>query len=161
MVAVSYTKAQIDSLVEKFNGQTLPKSDWTHLAHLIVGISYLNAYSFYDAVCRLKSGIILLNYSQQTLNTDNSGYHETITIFWSKVIKIYISLHNNLSVEQLVNSFLSSSLADTNLPFVFYEKQFLLSPHCRTIYIEPQLQPLDTLTINNILNQTQIPNTIS
>jgi len=47
-------------VVEKFNNVTLPKSEWTHHAHLTVALWYVDNYEFDDAVCRLKFGIIFI-----------------------------------------------------------------------------------------------------
>ncbi len=151
MTTHTYSKAEIDLLVEKFNDLTLLKSEWTHNAHLIVAIWYLRAYPFYEAVCRLKSGIILLNHSQQTKNTGESGYHETLTVFWSTLIHAYLQLHKDFSIEELVNVFLNSTLAESNLPCEFYEKQHLMSAPFRTVYYEPPVKKIDELTIKEIL----------
>ena len=67
----------LSPLIEKFNNVTLPKSEWTHHAHLTVALWYLHTYEFDEAVWRLKSGIILLNNFHGTENTNVSGYHET------------------------------------------------------------------------------------
>jgi hypothetical protein len=147
MKNAEYTKKQIDLLVKKFLERTLPTSEWTHEAHLIVGIWHCANYDFFEAVCRIKSGIILLNQHHGTKNKGNSGYHETLTIFWSKIITAYISMNIEAAIDQLVNSFLNSPLADRSLPFEFYEKEKLMSKEMRAVYHESCLQTIDELTI--------------
>jgi hypothetical protein len=148
-----YTKEYIELLVTSFNNRTLSKNEWTHESHLIVAVCFLSTYDFFEAVCRLKSGIILLNNSHLTQNTSNGGYHETLTIFWSKVISTYIKLSGETPIEHLVNNFLNSSLADRQLPFKFYEKEKLLSTDYRTIYNMEDKRTIDELTIKSILTE--------
>ncbi len=140
------------SLVEKFTQAILPKSEWTHDAHLTVALHYLHTYEFDDAVCRLKSGIILLNHFHGTENTDRSGYHETLTIFWSKVISIYMELNQSYLLEELIDKFLASPLANKELPFKFYSKREILTSPYRAVYHEPTLQKLDLQVIEAMLH---------
>jgi len=142
-----YTKDQIDLLVYKFKERSLPKAEWTHEAHLTVAIWHMSNDDFFEAICQLKSGIILLNASHQTENTSKSGYHETLTIFWSKVIFLFIKANANLPIEHLVNKFLNSEFADKTLPYKFYQKDDLFSAMARSINIEPTLKKLDESTI--------------
>jgi len=139
-------------LIEKFNTATLPKSEWTHQAHLTVALWYLHTYEFHDAVCRLKSGIILLNNFHGTENTDRSGYHETLTIFWAKVIAIYSELNPSCNLEELTENFLNSGLANRELPFQFYSIREILTTPYRAVYHEPTLEKLDSETLREILN---------
>lgn len=139
-------------LIEKFNTSTLPKSEWTHHAHLTVALWYLYTYEFDDAVCRLKSRIILLNHFHGTENTGRSGYHETLTVFWSKVISIYIELNPSAQLEELTDTFLNSSLADKELPFRFYSKREIMTSAYRAVYHEPTIEKLDEGVIRNILS---------
>jgi hypothetical protein len=145
-----YTKEQICHLVDKFKTRNLSKTEWTHESHLTVAIWHVVNYDFYDAVCRLKSGIINLNSSHQTENTSNSGYHETLTIFWMRIISLFVTSNQSLSIEQLVNKFLDSELAKKELPYKFYKKDELLSAEPRSIYIEPTLREVNESTVLEI-----------
>ncbi|MBK9249165.1 MAG: hypothetical protein IPM69_13890 [Ignavibacteria bacterium] len=147
--------SQIQSIVNQFNSATLPKSEWTHEAHCIVALWYLSTYEFYDAVCRIKSGIITLNNAQQTANTSSSGYHETITLFWSKVIEIYIGMNKQAGLEELTNGFFQSQLADRELPFEFYDKDYLLGAQLRCMYYPPDSQEINEHTLQAILQNSR------
>ena len=143
----------LSPLIEKFNNGALPKSEWTHHANLTVALWYVDNYEFNDAICRLKSGIILLNNLHGTENTDRSGYHETLTIFWAKEISIYIELNPSSNLHELTEKFLNSELANKELPFHFYLKEEILSPDYRAVFNEPTLQKLDADTIQVTLNR--------
>ncbi|MBS1916038.1 MAG: hypothetical protein JST87_07150 [Bacteroidetes bacterium] len=150
---MDYTKQQINFLAKQFNDRCLPKPEWTHHAHLIIGIWHVHHYGFFDAICRMKSGIILLNNFHQTENTGNSGYHETLTIFWSTIIAEFIRLNENLLLEESVNAFLTSPLSERTLPFEFYTKEKLMSSYYRACYVEPDIQPANALTVHKLLSK--------
>ncbi|TAH19938.1 MAG: hypothetical protein EAZ08_07715 [Cytophagales bacterium] len=153
MMEVSYTEDLILKLVEQFRTKKLSKEDWTHHAHLIVAVWHIKNYDFFEAVCRLKSGIILLNDFHQTENTSKSGYHETITIFWANAIKLYISMFRELPLEQLVNNFLTSNLSNKDILFKFYDRANLMTANLRTIYEAPMLKELNELAVRDILTE--------
>ena len=139
------------TLISSFKNQTLSKAAWTHEAHLSVGLWHAKKYSLEDAICRLRSGIILLNEAHGTENTDNSGYHETLTIFWTKVLSFYVELNPNKSIEELPLHFLPTRLAQRNFPFEFYEREKLLSSAYRSVYAKEQLKSLDLSTLATYL----------
>lgn len=142
----------LSPLIEKFNQAIIPKSEWTHQSHLTVALWYLYTYEFDDAVCRLRSGIVLLNNFHGTENTDRSGYHETLTIFWAKLISMYIKLNPASKLEELTDKFLSSALADRDLPFRFYAKEEIFSSAYRAVYHEPTIGKLDGSSLHDLLS---------
>ena len=83
--------AQLDDFVARFRERTLPKSEWTHAAHLSVGAWHVHRYGVEEAVNRLRQGIRALNDSHGTANTDSSGYHETITRAYAHLIAEFLS----------------------------------------------------------------------
>ena len=128
------------NLISQFRSQMLPKSLWTHEAHLVVALWHLLEYrNINNALCYLRSGIILHNYSVGIPNTESRGYHETITIFWLKEINKFIESQNNSrDFETLVEKLLK------NTPFTqkdyilrFYGKEVLKSAEARGFYIPP------------------------
>ena len=68
-----------DAVAARFAALTLPKHEWTHAAHLTVGVWHVDRYGAADALTRLRAGIRRLNESHGNVNTPASGYHETIT----------------------------------------------------------------------------------
>lgn len=96
----------IELLVKRFQERTLPKDEWTHEAHLIVALWHLKKYNKAEATCLLRAGIINYNLVIGTPNTGNSGYHETITLFWIKLIDYFIDRNKELNMKELVAEFL-------------------------------------------------------
>ena len=146
-----YMISDIEALAEKFERRALLKQDWTHAAHMIVAFWYIYNYEYHEAICKLRSGIILLNQSHRTENHGSSGYHETLTIFWCKVISTYLKSIEGSSLDDIVNNFLNSPLADRQLPFKFYNKEKLLTSEYRAIYKTEEIGAINTATIKNIM----------
>ena len=64
----------------------MPKAEWTHEAHLRVGLWHLLRYPEGEALRRLRDGIRRYNTACGVAKTEASGYHETITRFCVRVI---------------------------------------------------------------------------
>jgi hypothetical protein len=60
-----------------------------------------------------------------------------------RIISLFVTSNQSLSIEQLVNKFLDSEMAEKELPYKFYKKDELLSAEPRSIYIEPTLKKLN------------------
>ena len=139
----TYTQAEIASLIQHFESRTLPKSEWTHEAHLIVGIWYAWHYPFEEALARLREGIFCYNEAVGTENTDSSGYHETITQFWLKLASSFLTNTTFSTVEEACKGFLASSYIHKGYLFNFYSREHLFSVQARKNWVEPDLKPFD------------------
>lgn len=69
--------------VQDWEDCRLPKSAWTHAAHVAVAAWYAFEFDFDGTFARMKTGIIRFNEIVGTANTETSGYHETLTRFWA------------------------------------------------------------------------------
>src|SRR5262245_8226100 len=65
-----------------FEACTIPKHDWTHAAHIRMAWLYLMRLRFAEALEAVRSGI--QKYNRSLGNT--TGYHETITVAFVRVI---------------------------------------------------------------------------
>lgn len=137
-----YSEQQLNEIVQGFRDRTLDKSLWTHQAHIITAIWHLMQFDKEDALCRLRSGIISYNLSVGGENTGQSGYHETITIFWWEAIAQYLVQYPGRSFADTCAEFLQSPMADKGFPFCFYTKEKLLSAAARAKFIKPDLKEI-------------------
>jgi hypothetical protein len=140
---IKYSQAEIEHLITRFRTQTLPISEWTHEAHLLVAIWFTQNYALAEAVCYLRSGIITYNYSVGTENSPQKGYHETLTLFWARVANYFVKNNPTESLETLANQFIQSELASRELPLQYYSREVLFSTTARAFWVEPDLQKLD------------------
>jgi hypothetical protein len=134
------TVEEVNLLVNRFEERTLPKTEWTHAAHLTVGLYYCFHYPFGTAKNLMSDGIYWLNDAHGTPNTETSGYHETLTVFWLKTIAAFISENKEeKSLVVLANNLLAVC-NDTKLPLKYYSRELLFSTEARLNYVEPDLE---------------------
>ncbi|HEV7377833.1 MAG TPA: hypothetical protein VGN95_24165 [Pyrinomonadaceae bacterium] len=141
---VSYrTRGEIEHLISAFESCTLPRERWNHQAHLTVGLWYLVRYERGEATKLIRRNIQKYNRAHGIVTTKNSGYHETITLFFIRVVSKYLSgTSTNNSIVELLNG-LIDSYGDKNLPLTYYSKERLMSCEARARWLEPDLKPLD------------------
>jgi len=84
------TKTEYESLISEFESSTMPKSKWHHPQHVAVAIWYLDNLSLDKAIEKVCEGIKKLNAAHGVVQTKESGYHETWTIFFLKVLKNFM-----------------------------------------------------------------------
>ncbi|MBW4691633.1 MAG: hypothetical protein KME27_07670 [Lyngbya sp. HA4199-MV5] len=138
---------EIEALVKAFEGCTLPRSRWTHAAHLTLALWYLVHYKPSQAIDCMREGIQRYNAAMGIQQTNHggyheSGYHETITLFWLWIGQWYLA-ERRMSAFALdgVNQFLQQC-SDPQLPFRYYSRDRLMSWEARTDWVEPDLHPL-------------------
>lgn len=83
------TREAFDDFVERWEAGRLPKREWTHAAHVAAGACYVVRYGD-RAAEELRRGIKRHNAAVGTLDTETSGYHETLTRFWAGVVSRFI-----------------------------------------------------------------------
>ena len=76
----------LESLIDLFEHQRLPQSEWTHRAHLRVALYYLRRLEPDMALELIRELIQQLNLVHQVLTTPERGYHETRTRVWLAIL---------------------------------------------------------------------------
>jgi hypothetical protein len=137
--------ALVPPLVARFEDCTLPKEEWTHYAHLTVGLWYASTLPYDEALGAMREGILRLNAAHGVPTTPTRGYHETITRFYMRVLCDYVAYEEARPLgdwkERL--SRLLARYGDRELPLRHYSKDRLMSPEARFGWVEPDLRPLD------------------
>ncbi len=80
------TAEGLDEFLRAWRAGELPRGAFTHAAHVAVAASLAFDHEPAEAFRRTKEGIIAFNASVGVVSTETSGYHETLTRFWSQVI---------------------------------------------------------------------------
>jgi hypothetical protein len=140
---VIQSASDLDNLVERFFACTLPREEWTHQAHLVVGIWCIDQYGAGETLSRLRAGIRRLNDSHGTLNSPRGGYHETVTRAYVQLLSEF-SEHCGIamSLKERVECLLGSVLSDKDILLKFYSRQTLISTAARVYWVEPDIAPL-------------------
>lgn len=139
------TQKEFEYIVDGFRMKTLPAKEWTHEAHLITGLWHVAELGYEKALIEIRSNIPTYNESVGGMNTDSSGYHDTITFFWVWLLNEFWTRYSTgrASFEQACNQFLQSKYADRGNAFIFYTRDYLFTKEARLGIVKPDIQPLD------------------
>lgn len=129
----------IESFVSQFEACTLPKPRWTHQAHLLVGLWYLSTHTPAEALDIVRQRIRAYNVAVGTANTDNSGYHETLTRLYLNAIAAHLKSHTGEPLPQTLALLLKTPLARSDWPLELYSRERLFSAQARREWVEPDL----------------------
>jgi len=134
---------QVCSLIADFETGDLPHAEWNHGAHLTVAFWYLSRLDRAQATDRIRSGIRHYNDCQGTPNTDNSGYHETLTLFWIGVVGKFLEEADSKQSElESVNQLVKTYAAQRSLWREYYTFNLVRSVESRRKWIEPDRKTL-------------------
>ncbi len=138
------TRLAVDDLIRRFADCSLPRAEWTHEAHLTVGLWHVQTFGPSEALVRLRDGIRRLNESHGSANTATTGYHETITCAYVELLAQFLARYAiDYPLEQVLCELLTSPLAARNALLTFYSHDYLFSTSARLSRAEPDLLPLD------------------
>lgn len=140
------TLSEIEILVEKFENKSLPKDDWTHDAHLTVGAWYVLNYPIEKAIEMIRNNIKSYNESIGGKNTETSGYHETITLFYMFEMDTFFNFKTFDNLQTAFQLFYNCEITIKEYPFRFYSSTLLSSKNARMNWIEPDLKLLSKNT---------------
>ena len=131
----------VNRITEAFIACTLPKAEWTHEAHLKVGLWHGLRYSADESLKLLRERISRYNMAVGTPNTASSGYHETITGFYVWQIGYFLQeVTHDKPIDELVD-LLIERYGDKTLPLTYWSRETLFSVRARLSWVEPDLKP--------------------
>ena len=105
---------------------SLPKAEWTHEAHLRAAIALVRRAGEARALRLLGRLIPRLNRSHGTANTDTSGYHATLTAYYTHAVAMGVL----------------AGLSDEAIPLRHWRRETLFSVSARRGLVTPDLSPL-------------------
>jgi len=139
----SVSKKDIDKLVNSFLERTLPRSRWTHQAHLIVGTAMNLRYGLEKGVVKMRDGVVQYNVSCGVENTLTSGYHETITVFYMIMISYKLrTVAGAFSEMGKYMHILNSELSRPGIINDYYSSELICSEQARNAWVDPDIKDL-------------------
>jgi adenylate kinase family enzyme len=134
----------LDDLSARFGVCAIPATEWTHAAHLVVGLWHVHRYGAGEALLRLRRGIRRLNESHGGVNSATNGYHETITALYVQLLAQYLELTNaaDLTLDMLAVELLAGPLAARDVLMTFFTRDRLMSTMARAGWLEPDIGPV-------------------
>ena len=130
-------EAEISELVRAFETCEIHPAEFKHYQHLAVALWYLKHHPYEAASEKMRGGIQRLAAAY-----GKSGYHETITVFWLKVVHSFLMQANpRASIFELANE-LASEYGHKNVIAEYYSEEILASVKAKDEWVEPDLKAL-------------------
>lgn len=138
-----YYKAddEIRALVSAFEACNFHPSEFRHYQHLTVALWYVWHLSPDEASVKMTEGIRRLAETYGKM-----GYHETITLFWLRIVANFVGEHrSNGSLSATANA-LIDRCNDKDLIGQFYSAELLATDKAKAEWVEPDLKALPEST---------------
>jgi hypothetical protein len=132
----------IDLFLHAFFHRTLPKAQWTHAAHVTLAASLLHSAEVATVLPQVRNAIRSYNEAVGTRNTDTSGYHETLTVFWLRVVAQKLRRLHPSSRLEAVRAVVDAFGEQRALHKLYYSTDIVANTAARRVWVEPDLQPL-------------------
>lgn len=134
---------EIHHLGEGLVACSLRKEEWTHGAHF-AGALWLMRYRPEIDPARDMPGLIrAFNESLGGVNSDTSGYHETITQASLRAARgVYDAYPADVPVWRIANALMKSNLANPNWLLEYWSRDRLMSVEARRAWLDPDLKAL-------------------
>lgn len=134
--------ASYDRFLREFETGTLPKSQWTHAAHLAVAAHFLLTLPAREALSSMREALIHYNESTATPNNADNGYHETLTRFWMAISDAFLAQQTHPRPLDKVRALVEQYGSARDLWTEYYGFDLVRSREARRIWAAPDLQSL-------------------
>ena len=133
--------ASLQRFVEAWKAGRLPKAAWTHSAHVAMAAYFAFDHAAEATYSIMKSGIIHHNTSVGTANTEDSGYHETLTRFWAGEIGEFVRSGRFPSRFEGVRAAVNAFGEERDRFRKFYSFDVVRDRRARREWVPPDLSP--------------------
>jgi hypothetical protein len=132
----------LDTFVHHWRTGVLPKNAWTHAAHVAVTGYHAFDHSPDDVFTEMKRGIVHFNSCTGVVDGPDSGYHETLTRFWSNTISHTVRDARPDSRLDAANYAVRLFGEDRDLASLYYSFDVVRDRRARREWVNPDLEPL-------------------
>jgi hypothetical protein len=143
MPTLPVTEPEIDVFLAAFEGGRLPKTEWTHAAHLLTGACYLHTLGPDAAFKKMRDCVRRHNESVGTINSETSGYHETITVMWIRLLDRLRRDADPMSRAEFAALAVERFAARRDIFREYYDFDLVGSTEARLQWVAPTLKALD------------------
>ncbi len=138
---MSYLNSEeaLTNFIAAFEAGTYPAAQWKHAEHLALAACYLYTMPMEAATARARDRIRAYNEAQGGQNTGDAGYHETLTVFWLKLVDAALDrrLPRTAAARAIVDRFTSRR----DIFREYYTFDLLKSRQARARWIPPDRTP--------------------
>jgi hypothetical protein len=140
--ALLESEASLQRFVDAWKSGKLPKSAWTHAAHVAMAAYFAFDHAADATFAIMKAGILHHNTSVGTANTEDHGYHETLTRFWSSEIGEFVRSNRFHSRFEAVRAAVSAFGEDRDRFRQFYSFDVVGDRRARREWVAPDRNPM-------------------
>ncbi len=139
--------------VRRVRAGNLDRDDWTHEVHLIVGLWHFIEFKSH-ALTEMRKTIRQFNQSVGIVNSDQTGYHETMTFYWLLQLKKFCeridrSIFDEITIDELM---FDESLVKRNSFLNFYSIDLMTSIEARRKVVLPDLKKMSDFDFFSTIN---------
>ena len=122
--------------------RTLPKPAWTHGAHFAAALWLIRERPDLEPSRAMPPLIRAYNEATGVANTDEGGYHETITQASLRAAKAFLRERPGAPLFAVCNDLMAGPLGETDWLLSYWSRGRLFSVASRRTWVEPDLQAL-------------------
>jgi hypothetical protein len=130
-----------DAFVQQFESCSFPFDQWHHRAHVKLAYLYLSRFGFDAASRKLRDGIRAYNAAHNVPDEPTRGYHETLTLFWLKIIQTTLQEYGPRATADEFFDF-HPQLSEKKIHRLFYSSELFMSSLAKKEFVEPDLTSL-------------------
>ncbi len=130
------------AVLSAFHAGQLPRTAWNHRAHLTVALSFARQHAPDVALVAMRAAILRYNNAVGIENAPQSGYHETLTVFFMQVVSLHTNRHPIAPPFVVDANALVDAWGRHDLPLQYYSKDRLFSDEARARWLPPDGQVL-------------------
>lgn len=136
------TDEEIERIARGFCARTLAKEEWTHGAHFATALWLVLRRPDLVPERDMPAMIAAYNESVGGVNSDTSGYHETITQASLRAARAVLAkMPAGTTPAEAFAALMDSPLADKDWPLACWSREQLMSAEARRGWVEPDLKP--------------------
>lgn len=123
--------------------RSLPKCQWTHEGHFAAVLWMARHRPAMTAPDAMRLVITRYNEATDTANTDNGGYHHTITLASTRAaVAMLAARPANVPLHVVLRAVMDSPLGRSDWLLAHWRRETLFGVPARRGWIEPDLVPL-------------------
>jgi hypothetical protein len=139
--ALLKSESELQRFVEAWKSGKLPKAEWTHAAHIAMAAYFAFDHAADATFAIMKAGILYHNASVGTPNTEDNGYHETLTRFWAGEIAAFVRTGRFTSRLETVRAAVKEFGGNRDRFRQFYSFDVVRDRRARREWVAPDREP--------------------